>query len=105
VDERPDAIDEDYISSEILGLYRLLLGTQKVALKQYLNLITLHLAHFLFQTMLPLSAIYKRHPSSLLMIKQETLGLWNSQSHPIQPRANQAIQVYRVKHGIYQLQL
>ena len=46
VDELPDAIDEDYVSSEILGLCGSLLETQKVAPKQDLGSMTIHLAHF-----------------------------------------------------------
>jgi ankyrin repeat protein len=45
-DELPDAIDEDYISTEILGLCGSLLETQKAAPKQDLGSMTLHLAHF-----------------------------------------------------------
>ena len=33
VEELPDAINEDYINSEILGLYGLLLKTQKIVAK------------------------------------------------------------------------
>lgn len=46
VDELPDAIDEDYIHSEILGLYGSLLETRKAVAKQDLGLMTIHLAHF-----------------------------------------------------------
>jgi len=46
VDELPDAIDEDYVSSEILGLCGSLLETRKVAPKQDLGSMTIHLAHF-----------------------------------------------------------
>jgi ankyrin repeat protein len=46
VDELPDAIDEDYVSSEILGLCGSLLEIQKTAPKQDLSLMTIHLAHF-----------------------------------------------------------
>jgi ankyrin repeat protein len=46
VDELPDAIDEDYVSSEILGLCGSLLEIQKAAPKQDLGSMTIHLAHF-----------------------------------------------------------
>jgi archaellum biogenesis ATPase FlaH len=46
VDELPDAVDEDYISSEILGPCGSLLETQKTAPTQDLGSMTIHLAHF-----------------------------------------------------------
>jgi len=46
VDELPDTIDEDYISSEILGPCGSFLETQKAAAEQDLGLMTIHLAHF-----------------------------------------------------------
>ena len=46
VDELPDAIDEDYVSSEILGLCGSLLETRKAAPEQDLGSMTIHLAHF-----------------------------------------------------------
>ena len=46
VDKLPDAIDEDYISSEILGLYRSFLEIQKASPKHDLGSMTIHLAHF-----------------------------------------------------------
>jgi hypothetical protein len=46
VDELPDAIDEDYVSSEILGLCGSLLEIQKAPPKQDLGSMTIHLAHF-----------------------------------------------------------
>jgi ankyrin repeat protein len=46
VNELPDAIDEDYVSSEILGLCGSLLETQNTAPKQDLSSMTIHLAHF-----------------------------------------------------------
>ncbi|KAH8598504.1 prion-inhibition and propagation-domain-containing protein [Bisporella sp. PMI_857] len=46
VDELPDAIDEDYVRSEILGLCGSLLETRKAVAKQDLGLMTIHLAHF-----------------------------------------------------------
>jgi len=69
VDELADAIDEDYVNSEILGLCGSLLETPKAASKQDLGSMTIDLAHFLFQTLSPLSAMFKRHSSSLLMMK------------------------------------
>ncbi|KAH6676757.1 hypothetical protein B0J14DRAFT_360351 [Halenospora varia] len=45
-DELPDAIDEDYVSSEILGLCGSLLETRKAAPNQDLGSMTIHLAHF-----------------------------------------------------------
>ncbi|KAH7308871.1 hypothetical protein BKA65DRAFT_361242, partial [Rhexocercosporidium sp. MPI-PUGE-AT-0058] len=46
VDELPDTIDEDYISSEILGLCGSFLETRKAVPDQDLGSMTLHLAHF-----------------------------------------------------------
>jgi hypothetical protein len=46
VEELPDTIDEDYISSEILGLCGSLLETQKATPNQDLGSMTIHLAHF-----------------------------------------------------------
>ncbi|KAH6664589.1 ankyrin-1 [Halenospora varia] len=46
VDERPDAIDEEYVRDEILGLCGSLIETQKAVAKQDLGFITIHLAHF-----------------------------------------------------------
>lgn len=46
VDELPDTIDEDYISSEILGPCGSLLETQKASPKQDLGSMTVYLAHF-----------------------------------------------------------
>lgn len=45
-DELPEAIDEDYVGSEILGLCGSLLETQKAAPNQDLGSMTIHLAHF-----------------------------------------------------------
>jgi hypothetical protein len=46
VDELLDTIDKDYISSEILGLCRLLLETRKIILEQDLGLIIIYLVYF-----------------------------------------------------------
>ncbi|KAH8592643.1 prion-inhibition and propagation-domain-containing protein, partial [Bisporella sp. PMI_857] len=46
VDDLPDTIDDDYISSEILGPCGSLLETQKMAATQDLGSMTIHLAHF-----------------------------------------------------------
>jgi ankyrin repeat protein len=46
VEELPDAIDEDYVSSEILGLCGSLLETQKAVPEQDLGSVTICLAHF-----------------------------------------------------------
>ena len=46
VDELPDTVDEDYISSEILGPCGSLLEIQEAALKEDLGSATIHFAHF-----------------------------------------------------------
>jgi hypothetical protein len=46
VDELPDTIDEDYVSSEVRGLCGSLLETQKATLREDLGSMTIHFAHF-----------------------------------------------------------